>query len=412
MTTPSTGPAGASPLVTVLLVFALFLPLLGVDLPLPAHPRIGQDLGVGVDQVQLGLALFAGCFGFMHLIYGPLADRFGRKPFLLGGLGLLAASSVGCALAQSIETLLVGRALMGLGAAGGPLLARAIIRDLYGVAGSARMMGYVMAAFGVAAATLPILGGQLTEHFGWRGAFWAAAAYSIILMVCAAAMLPETRPDNAPARLDVRRLVGNYVRLLRDSRFILVTVSGGFVASAFFMWIAGSTFVLQRVLGYSPTEYALIYGFSVVAFIIFSMVSGRLAARYGSYRLMTAGVLIAGFGGALCIAAGLTLDLDVYLLLIPVMIVIMGHGLTFPQSMAASIAPFPHLAATASALFGFLQYGFNGILTGTAGGFLDGTPTPMLILMGVLTLTSMLIYLTFRSRLMSPSPEPTNTEST
>jgi DHA1 family bicyclomycin/chloramphenicol resistance-like MFS transporter len=406
MTTNRTGPAGASPMVTVLLVFALFLPLLGVDLPLPAHPRIGQDLGVDVAQVQIGLALFAGCFGVMHLIYGPLADRFGRKPFLLGGLALMSVSAAACALAQSIETLWIGRGLMGLGAAGGPLLARAIIRDLHGAAGSGRMMGYVMAAFGTAAATLPIIGGQLTEHLGWRAAFWGAAGYGVVLIALAAAMLPETRPESAPKRLDVRALVGNYFRLFRDIRFILVTVSGGLVASAFFMWIAGSTFVIQTVLGYSPTEYALIYAFSVVAFIVFSILSGRLAAKHGSYRLMTVGVLISGFGGALCIVAGLTIDLTVYLLLIPVMIVIMGHGLTFPQSMAASIAPFPHLAATASALYGFLQYGFNGILTGTAGGFFDGTPTPMLVLIGILTLMAMLIYLTFRSRL---TPAPTET---
>ena len=393
----------ARPLVVALLVFALFLPLLGVDLPLPAHPRIGVDLAVGVDLVQVSLALFAGCFGLMHLVYGPLADRFGRRPFLLGGLALLTLSAVACALAPSIEVLLAGRALMGFGAAAGPLLARAIIRDLYGVAGSARMMGYVMAGFGVAAAALPILGGQLTEHFGWRATFWAAAAYGAIMLAATSAVLPETRPDDAPEKLDVSGLVRNYLKLLGDIRFILVTVCGGLIASSHLMWIAGSTFIVQTVLFFSPGEYSFIYAFSIVAFVIFSILSGKLASRYGSYRLMTAGILIAGLGGALCIVAAFAFELSVVVLLVPVMIVIMGHGFTFPQSMAASIAPFPQFAATASALYGFLQYGLNSILTVVAGRLFDGTARPMFLMIGVLTIASTLIYFTFRSRLSPAS---------
>lgn len=406
-------PPGAG--VTTLLVFLMFLPLLGVDLSLPGNPHLAKALDADPADAQLGLALFAGAFGTMHLIYGPLGDRFGRRLLIYAGLVLLVGCSVLCATATDIGTFLIGRAGQGLGAAAGPLLTRAIIRDLWGMAGAGRMMGYMMGAFGVAAASLPIIGGLLTEYFDWRAAYWFAAAAGTILLVISVAILPETRPATAPDRLRPGVLIANYRTLFGDIRFTLVTVCGVMVSCAMFQWIAGSPFVLQTVLGYSPGEFTLIYAGTIAVFVIFSILSGKLSGRVGPYRLMSVGLTVAATGGALCLAAGLGLEMTLFVLLPPLIVMILGHGFTLPQSMAASIAPFPHLAATASALYGFLQYGFNGALTSVQGWLYDGTAMPMLALIAALTIIPLILYLLFRGRLdraLPPADQPPQSDAT
>jgi DHA1 family bicyclomycin/chloramphenicol resistance-like MFS transporter len=168
-------------------------------------------------------------------------------------------------------------------------------------------------------------------------------------------------PAHAPGAV-LARFGRGFGTLLADRRFIVVTASGCLIASAMFTWIAGSSFVVQNVFGHSATTHGLVYAATVAGFVAMSLFSARLAPRLGSYRLLAIGSVVAAAGGVLGAVLGASVPLTLFLALAAMTLMATGHGFMLPQSMAASVAPFPQRAATASALFGFLQYGFNSVV--------------------------------------------------
>lgn len=373
----------------------VILPLFGVDLVLSSMPVFGREFGAGAAATQATLSVFALGFALMHLILGPLADRYGRKPCLIVGLLLYTGASVACALATSIETLIAARFVQALGAGAGPLVARAVIRDVYGASGAGRMMGFVMAFFGVGAIVTPILGGLVVDALGWRANFYVAAAYGVFLLAASLALLPETMPAHAPGAA-LARFGRGFGALLVDRRFIVVAASGCLIASAMFTWIAGSSFVVQDVFGHSATTHGFVYAGTVAGFVVMSLFSARLAPRLGSYRLLSIGSVVAAAGGLAGIALGAGVALTLFLVLAAMALMAMGHGFMLPQSMAASVAPFPQRAATASALFGFLQYGFNSVIVMVNGALYDGSAVPMLGIVAALTVAAAVLYALLR----------------
>jgi MFS transporter, DHA1 family, multidrug resistance protein len=379
---------------TLLLVI---LPLFGVDLMLSSMPVFGRELGAGVTATQATLSVFALGFALMHLILAPLADRYGRRPCLIVGLVLFTGASVACAFAPTVEALIAARFVQALGAGSGPLVARAVIRDVYGAAGAGRMMGFVMGLFGVGAIVTPILGGIVVDTLGWRANFVVAAGYGALLLLLTATLLPETMPAHVPGA-PLARFGRGFGTLLTDRRFIVVTACGCLIAASMFTWIAGSSFVVQSVFGHSATTHGIVYATTVAGFVAMSLFSARLAPRLGSYRLLSIGSVIAALGGVVGVALGLGVTLTLVLVLAAMALMAMGHGFTLPQSMAASVAPFPQRAATASALFGFLQFGFNSLVVMLNGALYDGSAVPMLAIVAGLTVAGALLYALFRPR--------------
>lgn len=374
-----------------LAVLYVVVPLFAIDLILPALPRFGRDLGAGVAVTQLALTVFALGFAVTHLVLGPVTDRYGRRPVLLCGLALFVVGSLACAIAPTIETLIGARAIQALGASTAPLAARAVVRDVYDAAGAGRMMGFIMAWFGVGAISTPVIGGLVTDLFGWRAVFYTAALFGTGVLILTFLLLPETRPTPAPGA-PPPNYWRSYRTLACDRRFIVVTLAGCCVASGMFCWISGSSFVVQNVFGQSPMVYSAVYAVTVAGFVAMSLFSARLAPRYGSYRVLGYGVALAACGGLVGLAIGLAVVPTLLLVMGAMTIMAMGHGFNLPQSMAASIAPFPHLAGSASALFGFFQYGINTIVTMLNGLLYDGTAFPMLALVAALTCAGATIY--------------------
>jgi DHA1 family bicyclomycin/chloramphenicol resistance-like MFS transporter len=353
--------------------------VLGIDLQLPAMPDIGRDLNASVADVQLTLSLFTIVFAIMQLIFGSLGDRYGRRRLLIASMALYAAASLYGALAPSIGHLTAARILQAVAACAGPVLGRAVVRDLYDAAGAGRVLGTVMACFGIAALSVPILGGQLVEAFGWRATYYASAAYGVVLLVLVALMLPETLRAPIAGAAGLARLAGDYLMLLRTPQFLVIAATGCLIQGAMFSWISGSSFAVITVLGRSPSVYSLVYAVTVFGFVMGSFASSRVIARVGQGRLIALGGTLALAGSGVAVALNLTTAPSLLALVAPLFVVAVGHGFTLAQAMAGTMAAFPHLAGTASALFGCMQYCMATIVVVANGLLFDGTALPMLV---------------------------------
>lgn len=350
---------------------------ISTDMYLPSLPAMTRHFGVDVSQVQLTLSVFVLGFAVCQLIYGPVSDRFGRRPVLLAGIAVFIAASVFCAFAPSIETLIVGRFLQALGACAGPVLGRAVVRDVYPKALAARVLSYMASAMALMPAVAPIFGGWIFTRFGWQANFVALAAFGAALLALTWRLLDETNHHRDHASLRPYRIAGNYGRILGDRRFLGNTLTLAFAFAALFSFISGSSFVLIDVLGVAPTAFGYAFAFVAGGFASGTFLSGRLGPRLGALRLIRAGVglcAVAALGMAGLAAAGVQ---TVIAVMLPMTVLALSAGLILPNGTAAAVAPFPTMAGSASAMLGFLQMA-SGALSGYLVGRLhDGTTLPM-----------------------------------
>ncbi|WP_440995766.1 multidrug effflux MFS transporter [Arhodomonas sp. SL1] len=367
---------------------------LATDLYLPALPAIGRTLDASSDQVQLTLSLYMLGFAVSQLIYGPLADRFGRKPVIMGGMALFITATIGCALAPTIEAMIVLRFLQALGGCVGPVLGRAAVRDIHGRHEAARVLSHLATAMALAPAIAPVFGGYLLVLAGWPSLFLLVAVYASVVTVVVAWALPEPLPasNRQPIRAGV--ILSNFRELLSSRVFVGYTLACGFVFGGLFSFLSGSSFVLIEFLGVAEQHYGLYFMLVVFGYIAGSIIAGRLSRAWGIQRLMVAGSLLAAGAGttmAVLSAAGVY---TVAAVIAPHMLFMTGVGIVMPQAMGGAIGPFPHMAGSASALLGFIQMGIAATAGALVGQFHDGTSHSMAFLigaMGIATLASFLL---------------------
>jgi DHA1 family bicyclomycin/chloramphenicol resistance-like MFS transporter len=368
--------------VTVLLTALVALGPLSTDLYLPSLPNLARYFAVGVDDIQLTLSVFLVGLATAQLVYGPLSDRFGRRPVLLIGLAIYVIASFVCMLAPSVPVLVLARFVQAVGACVGPVLGRAIVRDVYGREGAARALAYMSAAMALAPAIGPILGGFLEEWFGWRINFLALVIYGSGGLIIAWRILPETNesPDLQAAQ-PIRILLG-YRGLLNHRAYVGYVLCCAFAYSGIFAFISGSSYVLQEVVGLGPIGFGLCFAGVVIGYIIGTIVAGRMSRRLGIDCLIAVGAGIGVVGGALLLAlalAGSTRSGLAGALLIvgPMLVFMVGVGLVLPNSIAGAIGPFPRAAGAASALLGFTQMTAAAVIGIAVAALYDGSSVPM-----------------------------------
>ena len=382
MSAPPRGRAGAAlrPDSLALMLFLAGVVAVGplsTDMYLPSLPDMTRIFGAGVSLVQLTLSVFIAGFAVAQLVYGPLSDRYGRLPLLLGGLGLFFAASLACAFATTVETLIALRFFQAVGACAGPVLGRAIVRDLHDRESAARMLSYLGAVMGFAPAAGPVVGGYLHTEFGWQANFIALAALGGGAWLLVRFLLRETLAQPDPHALDARDLVANYAALLGDRAFLGYGLTGAFAFAGLFAFISGSSFVLIDVLGVASEDFGYYFGAIVVSFMAGALTSARLVARYGLDTLLARSVGVLPLAGLAMAALAWGGVASVAAVVAPMALYMVAVGFVLPNSLAAALAPYPHKAGRASAMFGALQMA-SGALAGVAVGVLhDGTPTPM-----------------------------------
>ncbi|MFO1341072.1 MAG: multidrug effflux MFS transporter [Burkholderiaceae bacterium] len=382
------------------LVIAVLLGLQPVttDLYLPALPRLARELQAPMAATQLTMSLVLLAFGISQLLLGPMSDRFGRRPVLLGGLAIYTLASVGACLSPGIEVLIVFRFLQGVGLAAAVVCARAMVRDLYEPQEGAHVMAWALSGLGVIALVAPVLGGWLTAQLGWRAPLGAVAAVGVVSGLLVAWRLPETIGRHNPQALAVGPLLGTMGTVLQHPGFrawaLLVSATYG----GLFVLLAGSSFVYIGLLGLSPLGYGVAIASASLSYLLGTFYCRHLLRRHGLAGAVRRGAVFTLAGGLGMAGLGLAGAQQLGFVLVAHWLFSFGHGIHQPCGQTGAVGAFPRNAGVASALAGFLlalvAFGV-GLWLGRA---LDGTLRPLGLGLGACATATALIAWTLVQR--------------
>jgi DHA1 family bicyclomycin/chloramphenicol resistance-like MFS transporter len=350
---------------------------LSIDMALPSLPAIAQALGARPDTVQLTVTLFVAGFALAQLLHGPLSDRLGRRRVVLGGLVVYVVGGLACWIAPSVRLLVAARVLQAVGAGSGPVVGRAVIRDLYENERAARVLGYMGTAQALTPILAPIVGGVIHVAFGWRAVYLTLAACGVAFLGLAVLLVPETNRRRDPNALRPGHLVTNAADLLGDRTFLGYVLVAALMFGGQFAFISGSSFVLIEVLKVAPDVYGLCFGLVALGLMTGSFLAARFTPRAGIDRLIAAGTWLGAAAG--CVMAVLAWGgiWTVPAVIGPMYAFAVGVGIVLPAAVAGAIGPFSRTAGLASAVLGFLQLTAAAAYGIVVGRVYDGTPIPM-----------------------------------
>jgi DHA1 family bicyclomycin/chloramphenicol resistance-like MFS transporter len=375
------------------LVLVITLGPLCIEMFIPTMPDLAREFRTDSGLVPLTLSVYMFGFAVSHLFYGAAADHFGRRPVLSAGLLILLASTIGCALAQSLPALIGFRLLQAFGASSALIIPRAIVRDLYGPVEAARIQSHMSTAMAVAPIIAPVIGGYLVKWHSWHWVFWVIAGYGALATAGFWLLVPESVPKRGESGFSLQTLLRNKAELLADRRFVGLLLCMLFIGCGLFAFVSLSSFVLIEHMGVQKDHFGYLYALAIVGFMIGTILSGRLHGRVPGRRLIGIGIVLAIIGAHLMFVLAATGVMRPMALIAPHFVYLVGMGLLMPQSVAAALAPVPHIAATASALMGFLQVISSAILVTVLGFFQDGGQVVIAFTMCVMSLCALLAYL-------------------
>ncbi|WP_233964852.1 multidrug effflux MFS transporter [Pectobacterium versatile] len=363
---------------------------LSTDIYLPAMPIMAKDLQ---GNAELTITGFLIGFCIAQLIWGPLSDHLGRRIPLFIGMVLFIIGSVGCALSTDMSQIVFWRVFQALGACTGPMLARAMIRDLFSRTRAAQMLSTLMIVMAIAPIAGPLLGGQLIKVTSWHAIFWLLAVIGVVMLI-SLRWLPETLPADRRVKASLPSAFRNYYSLLTNANFMRFTLCLTFYYVAAYAFITGSAFVYITYFGIDPQHYGWLFALNIVGVMGMSVVNRRLVQRYSLERLLKFAMLIAA-AASFVLAIGTKLHIGgIILIVVSVFVFFSMNGIIAATSTAAALDAVPNMAGSASALIGSLQYG-SGIISSLLLALLsDGTPWTMAWIIALFTAASAVIALT------------------
>ena len=367
-----------SPTLVVLVLSALLgIQPITTDLYLPALPALTSSFAAPITQAQLTLSVLLLAFGVSQLLWGPLSDRFGRRPILLWGLAFYTVASVGSTLAPSMALLVLWRAVQGAAMGAAVMCARAIVRDLYLPAEGARVMSRGLSGLGALACVSAPIGGLLAEVHGWRITLLALALFGAATLALVALRFKETLSHKNPLALQPATLLKTWLTIVRHPTFIAFSALSAASYAGLFTFLAASSFVFIGVLGLSKTQYGLVLLSNAAAYLAGTFVCRRLLQRFGVRKsvALAAGLTLTG-GTVMGILAWAGAH-SVWAILLPQLLFMIAHGVHQPCGQSGSVGPFPQAAGAASALNGFLTMMLAFGVGGWLGTHLDGSVRPL-----------------------------------
>jgi DHA1 family bicyclomycin/chloramphenicol resistance-like MFS transporter len=347
-------------LVVILGLLAMLMPL-SIDMYLPAMPQIAHEFAVSAGSVQMTLNLYILGFAIGQLIYGPLADSYGRKPVIVLGTLIFACAAAACALSQTIDQLIFMRFLHGLSAAAASVVINALMRDTYSKEDFSRMMSFVMLVTTIAPLLAPIIGGWLLLLWNWHAIFWTLAGAALITTVLVVTQIRETLKPEQRQRFHLRTTLGNFVTLVRHKRAFSYMLASGFSFAGLFTFLNAGPFVYIEVNHVSPQNFGYYFGLNVVFLFVMTLINSRAVRRFGPLKMFRLGLVIQ-FAMGVWLLISSALDLGFLSLVFGIAMFIGCVSTVSSNAMAVILDEFPHMAGTASSLAGTLRFGVGALV--------------------------------------------------
>jgi len=401
MTSPST-PTGSAGFFAILIAISAIGPL-ALNIFVPSMPGLMEEFNASTGKVQLTLTLYLAGIAICQLFYGPLSDRFGRRPMVLAGMALFIASSVLAALSPSIELLIFARLIQAMGGAAGIVLARAIVRDLYSRDQAASVIGYITVAWVLAPMIAPALGGFIDHFASWRVNFWLLAGLGALTLFASWRLLPETHHDRTGG--PVRILPTGFRRLMRIPAFRFHTLTLAAASGVFFSFLAGAPFLMVSVMGRTPVEYGLWFMLISLGYMTGNLLSGRLSQQLGTDRMIRLGNYATLIGAAVMagfVAAGILTPVTLFG---PMLLCTLGNGLTIPNGTAAAISVDPGKIGAAAGIAGCAQMGLGAVASQLVGMAQNQYQLAMFWLLASFAIIAAVSHQRYLARHPEPNPE-------
>ncbi len=393
---PPVPPSSARPPVPLwlLALFTLSGPI-AMHMLVPALPHAARELGASVGTMQLTISLYILGLAVGQLAYGPISDRFGRRPVLMAGLTLYACAGFAAFLAPGALSLIFARVMQALGGGAGMALSRAIVRDMGGQ-DIARKLALMTLMVTIGPAMAPVIGGFLSGSFGWRSIFLALSALGVVLIFLLWRFLAETRPDTSD--VNAASIARDYRQLVKSPAFLGYAIGGGCSTTSMYAFIAAAPFILVEELHRPPYEVGIYLGLLVGGFSLGTIIAARLTPGVPIGRLLSRSSLVSALAAFFFLGAALSSYLTVALAVLPLFVFTIGAGVSSPTALTQALSIDPRIAGSASGLYGCIQMGVGALCAGLVGFGSDPALSAAIVLASASVVGQIAFWIGARSR--------------
>jgi len=369
---------------------------ISIDVFVPMIPKMASEFRTNVGMIELSLAaIFAGN-GLGQIIYGAVADRYGRKPVILTTLFIFLITTLGAGLAEDIETLIFWRFFQGLLMASGRILANSVARDLFEHKMLTKLITLVM-AIGILSSLLSApVGGYLAENHNWQSVFWFMSLYAAITFSLFLFFFKETIKKKDFDALNLSNLFVNFLNILTNKTFALNVICGGFILGGVVAFLNSSSGVLINTFGMKPSIFGWVYSLVMLGYGLTALAQQKLIDRINPSKLILISSLLSAFAGISMFCLVITNINHPIIIIGPMLIFVAGFAILWPQSVGACLQPFPEKAGAASSLQGFIQNSMAAVVSALLSVFSNDTAIPMsfaITICGIFTLIMALIVI-------------------